>query len=49
MRVVSIAAFAQALFILDSPIAQVAHPLAQAAQMLLSYVFLPLTQANHES
>jgi hypothetical protein len=41
MRLVSIAAFAQALSTLDSPSAQVAHPLAQAAQVLLSHVFLP--------
>jgi hypothetical protein len=48
MWLISIAAFAQALSTLDSPSAQVAHPLAQAAQALLSHVFLPLLQANHE-
>ena len=46
---VSIAAFGQALSALDSPSAQLAHLLAQAAQVLLSHVFLPLLQANHES
>jgi hypothetical protein len=46
---VSIAAFAQALSTLDSPSAQFAHPLAQAAQVLFSHVLLPVLQANHES
>jgi hypothetical protein len=46
---VSIAIFAQALSTLDSPSAQAAHPLAQAAQVLLSHVFLPFLQANQRS
>lgn len=40
--VISITAFAQALSILDSPSVQLAHPLTQAAQVLLSHVFLSL-------
>jgi hypothetical protein len=48
MWLVSIAAFAQALSTLDSPSAQLAHPLAQAARVLFSHVLLPLLQANHE-
>jgi hypothetical protein len=43
---------AQALSILGSSSAQLAHPLAQAAQVaqvLLSHLFLPLPQANHAS
>jgi hypothetical protein len=46
---VSIAASAQTLSILGSSSAQLAHPLAQAAQVLLSHFFLPLLQANHAS
>jgi hypothetical protein len=46
---VSIAASAQALSILGSPSAQLAHPLALAAQVLFSHLFLPLLQANHAS
>jgi hypothetical protein len=49
MWLVSITAFAQTLSILNSPSAQLAHPLAQAAQALFSHVFLPLLQANHKS
>jgi hypothetical protein len=48
MWFVSIAAFAQTLSILNPPSAQLAHPLAQAAQVLFSHLFLPLLQANHE-
>jgi hypothetical protein len=44
-----IAASAQALSILGSPSAQLAHPLAQAAQVLFSHLFLPLLRANHAS
>jgi hypothetical protein len=43
---------AQALSILGSSSAQLAHPLAQAAQVaqvLLSHLFLLLLQANHAS
>jgi hypothetical protein len=46
---VNIAAFAQALPTLGSPTAQVAHPPAQATQVLLSHIFLPLLRASHES
>jgi hypothetical protein len=38
---VSIAASTQALSILGLPSAQLTHPLAQAAQVLFSHVFLP--------
>jgi hypothetical protein len=38
MWLVSIAAVAQARSILGSPSAQIAHPLAQAAQVLLSHL-----------
>jgi hypothetical protein len=49
MWLVSIAAFAHAVSTFDSPSAQVAHPLARAAQVWFSHVFLPFLQANHES
>jgi hypothetical protein len=49
MWLVSIAAFAQALSILDSLSAQLAYPLAQAAQVLFNRLLLPLLQANHAS
>jgi hypothetical protein len=49
MWLISIAAFAQVLSILDSLSAQLAHPLAQAAQVSFSHVFFPLLQVNHES
>jgi hypothetical protein len=40
---------AQALSILGSSSAQLAHPLSQAAQVLLSHLFLLLLQAKHAS
>ncbi len=39
----------QTVFILGSPSAQVAHSLAQAAQVLLSHLVLSLLQVNHVS
>jgi hypothetical protein len=49
MSIIDFPIIAQALSTLDSPSAQFAHRLAQAAQVFFSHVLLPVLQAKHES